>query len=234
MDSNLNNLSRAADDQFDRLADGELNETQRKELLASLDQEPDGWRRWHWLFLEAQCWKKELGDLRQTAPARPMSVALPPHTKKRNSSPLGLPGTLMAMAATFLLALGVGAWWLNYNRPGGMIGGPGPNQMASQSGGPAETTNPSAPWQMVKLFPAGSTDPAQAIQLPALVRDRIDENWLQNLPAPIPESVAENLRRNGFKVQTQQELMPLVLKDGRRLVVPVDKVELNYVGNPTY
>jgi hypothetical protein len=231
MNPNQINYSRAEDERFDRLVDGELSETERKELLTSLDREPDGWRRCALAFLEAQCWKKELRDLRQTVSACAVPFASPRHARKRSSSPLGLLGTLMAMAATFFLALGIGAWWLNYNQHGLA---PGPDQIAGRSGEPSATANSSAPWQMVKLFPAGSTDPNQAIQLPALVRDRIDENWLRNLPAPIPESVAENLRRNGYKVQTQQELLPLRLDDGRQLVVPVDKVELNYVGNPTY
>jgi len=46
--------------------------------------------------------------------------------------------------------------------------------------------------------------------------------------------VVQALQRSGYQVQRQQELMPLPLKDGRQLVVPVDKVQLQYVGNTTY
>jgi hypothetical protein len=251
MDPAFNNLSRAADDRFDRLVDGELSESQRTELLISLDQEPDGWRRCALAFLEAQCWKKELGGLRQSVPAGSSALAPVPRPTKRKSSPFGLPGTLLAMAACFLLALGAGVLWRHSgNRPADVFGASGSNQIASKTPGQsatnpldsqtavaqagAQSQNASAPWQWVKLSPAGSTDSGESVQLPALQRDHIDQQWLQSLTSPIPENVVRALRRSGYKVQTQQELMPLPLKDGRRLVVPVDQVELRYVGNPTY
>jgi hypothetical protein len=86
----------------------------------------------------------------------------------------------------------------------------------------------------VRLSPAGSANPDESVRLPALERDRIDQQWLQSLPSPIPENVVQALERSGFQVRTQQELMPMPLKDGRQLVVPVDKVQLQYVGNTTY
>ena len=240
---------------LDRLADGELSESQRTELLNSLDQEPDGWRRCALAFLEAQCWRKELGGLRQTVTAgqAPVlsTVAPSPRPIKRRSSPFGLAGTLAAMAATFLLFLGAGVLWQHSgNRLANFFGAAGSNQIASKMGENSATTpsgtqtaiaqtdsqpkNASEPWQWVRLSPAGSSDSDQTVQLPAIQRDRMDEQWLQSLPSSIPENVVQALHRNGYRVQTQQELMPMPLKDGRRLVVPVDKVQLQYVGNPTY
>jgi hypothetical protein len=241
---------------FDRLVDGELSESQRTELLNSLDQEPDGWRRCALAFLEAQCWKKELGGLRQSVPAgqAPLSSTVAPNPRrpiKRRSSPFGLAGTLAAMAATFLLFLGAGVLWQHSgNRLANNFGAAGPNQIASKTGGNSATSpsgsqtavaqtdsqpkNASAPWQWVRLSPAGSANPDESVRLPALERDRIDQQWLQSLPSPIPENVVQALERSGFQVRTQQELMPMPLKDGRQLVVPVDKVQLQYVGNTTY
>jgi hypothetical protein len=239
---------------FDRLADGELSEAQRTELLNSLDQEPDGWRRCALAFLEAQCWRKELGGLRQTVTAgqAPVSstVAPSPRPIKRRSSPFGLAGTLTAMAATFLLFLGAGVLWQHSgNRPGNFFGAAGSNQIASKMGENSATKsgsqtaiaqndsqpkNASEPWQWVRLSPAGSANPGESVRLPALERDRMDQQWLQSMPSPIPQSVVQALERSGYQVRTQQELMPMPLKDGRQLVVPVDKVQLQYVGNPTY
>jgi hypothetical protein len=238
-------------DRFDRLVDGELSESQRKELLTSLDQAPDGWRRCALAFLEAQCWKKELGSLRHTVPAGSPTAVQIAQPNKRNSPPFRLPGTLLAMVASFLLVMGAGILWQQWgNRPGGSFGISGTNQIAGNIGRqPATMTsasqtsaaqangqsnNAGAPWQWVKLTPAGSTDSDQTVQLPAIQRDRIDEQWLQSLPSPIPENVVQALRRNGYEVQRQQELMPMPLKDGRQLVVPVDQVEVHYVGNTTY
>jgi len=246
----MNHL-RPTPESFDRLVDGELSESQRTELLNSLDQEPDGWRRCALAFLESQCWKKELGGLRQSVPADSSAPAPVPRPIKRKSSFFRLPGTLVAMAACFLLALGAGVLWRHSGNSLADVFGPsGHNQIASKTPGQSATNlldsqtavaqasrqsqNASAPWQWVKLSPAGSADSGESVQLPAIQRERIDQQWLQSLASPIPENVMQALRRSGYKVQTQQELMPLPLKDGRRLVVPVDQVELRYVGNPTY
>ena len=45
---------------LDRLVDGELPDTQRRELLTSLEQQPDGWRQCALAFLEAQSWGEAL------------------------------------------------------------------------------------------------------------------------------------------------------------------------------
>ncbi len=227
----MNHLS-PTPEMFDRLVDGELTETERHQLLASLDQEPDGWRRCALAFLESQSWKKELGNLRQNVLAAPLQVA---QTTQRKASPFGPLGTLMAMAASFLLVLGAGVWWQQSGRhspdPFNQLAGKTDQQPATILSAP-QTGSP--PWQMVSLTPAGSTDPSQVVQLPALERDRIDEQWLQNLPSAIPPQVLQALRRNGYQVHTQEAFMPMPLKDGRRLVVPVDQVELKYVGNQAY
>src|SRR5205823_4263901 len=44
---------------FDLLADGELTDESRRELLGRLDRESDGWRRCALAFLEAQAWRGE-------------------------------------------------------------------------------------------------------------------------------------------------------------------------------
>lgn len=45
---------------FDRLVDGELPEPERREVLLSLDRQPDGWRQCALAFLEAQTWGQSL------------------------------------------------------------------------------------------------------------------------------------------------------------------------------
>jgi hypothetical protein len=244
----MNHL-RPTPESFDRLVDGELSESNRTELLNSLDQEPDGWRRCALAFLEAQCWKKELGGLRQAMPAvqAPVSSAVAARLRptKRRSSPIGLAGTLTAMAATFLLFLGAGIVWQHSGNRLGNFFGAGSNQIASNKDGQAITQSGSQTavaqtdsqpknWQWVRLSPAGSTNTGESVRLPALERDRMDQQWLQSLPSPIPQSVVQALEHSGYQVRRQQELMPMPLKDGRQLVVPVDRVQLQYVGNTTY
>jgi len=45
---------------FDRLVDGELPEPERREVLLTLDRQPDGWRQCALAFLEAQTWGQTL------------------------------------------------------------------------------------------------------------------------------------------------------------------------------
>ena len=49
------------DSMFDRLVDGELSPGERRQLLASLDNQPDGWRRCALSFLEAQSCARKFG-----------------------------------------------------------------------------------------------------------------------------------------------------------------------------
>ena len=48
---------------FDRLVDDELSDTERRQLLASLDDEPGGWRCCALAFLEAQAWRQTMRDV---------------------------------------------------------------------------------------------------------------------------------------------------------------------------
>lgn len=56
---------------FDRLADGELDERQRRALFSSLDSQPDLWRQCALTLLEAQCWRNEMNWLTQQAATCP-------------------------------------------------------------------------------------------------------------------------------------------------------------------
>lgn len=111
------------DRRLDLLVDGQLDEPQRRELLRSLEQQPDGWRRCALAFLEAQCWQEALGRAGQNAPAD-NSLALR-HTSPSGSedasgpvaaaragrwrrSIMGWPAIVLAMAACFLAALWLG------------------------------------------------------------------------------------------------------------------------------
>ena len=74
MDSN--NLSTLSDEEIFRLellADGELDEDARRELLLRLDQTSDGWRRCACAFLENQCFREAFQRAPAAEPAEPGS-----------------------------------------------------------------------------------------------------------------------------------------------------------------
>jgi len=250
-------LSGGDDRRFDLLVDGELSESQRRELLEALDEEPGGWRRCALAFLEAQCWKQELGADRSAAVSAARSgqdARAPEHLSSRQARRVRQfrhLGTLLAMAASFLVALYLGTRWQQMWYDRGAASTPG-NSIADnrQSGSPAQRpsdsqtllaenkqpTGPSSgPWRTVTLsLPAGPGGQSRSIELPVVERQGIDEAWLQSLPPALPPDVIRALERIGYQLRQHRALVPLEMKDGRQLVVPVDQVEVHYVGNQAY
>lgn len=226
---------------LDMLVDGELSEPQRRELLRGLDQTPDGWRRCALAFLEAQCWKKELGGMAGEA----RSVAEPPRPSRRSRRSWARWSRGLVLAASLLIAVGAGVLLREvWSRPapgGGQFAAgrsePAPKEAASPArsvlagGGPQST----APWEMVTLTSAGGGPPAgPPLRLPAQPRDRVDDEWLRSLPSAIPPEVLRALENTGHEVRQSRQVLRLPMPDGRRLVVPLDQVEMEYRGRPAY
>ena len=117
----------APEPRIDMLVDGELSEADRRALLLQLEHDPDGWRRCALAFLEAQCWKAELGQM--AAPAAPQQ-----HEPVAQAVPAASPAraigrwrswrqhlaTTLSIAASFLIALVFGMG-LNGNGSGGLL-----------------------------------------------------------------------------------------------------------------
>lgn len=210
------------DARFDLLADGELSEAEHRQFLGGLDDEPGGWRRCALALLESQEWKRQLGAIaRQSGPyaadTRPAGRRRPGFGGK----------TLAAMAASFLVALLLGLVIRDLSHraePGGL-----PAVQVADKTSP-RPDRPPVPTQMAADANPITAD-ANSIAVPVGRVDDLDE-WLDRLPAAVPEDVQRALERSGYRVYQTRELVPMGVKDGRRLVVPVDKVNIRYVGNP--
>ena len=160
-------------------------------------------------------------------------------------------GTLAAMAASFLVALYLGTLWQQMWHDRGAAGTSGTTMADNrQSGSPAQRPSDSQPlvaqskqptgpssgtWRTVILpLPAGPEGQVRSIELPAVERQNIDDAWLQSLPPAVPPDVIQALERTGYRLRQHRALVPLEMKDGRQLVVPIDQVEVHYVGNQAY
>jgi hypothetical protein len=243
--------SSAEQRQVDRLVDGELSEADRRVLLLQLEHEPDGWRRCALAFLEAQCWKAELGPpllpdrAGQAGPTSGQPVA--------NSSPqpAGLPtvssqraagwqrgrqiaATLLTISACLLIAIFIGMG-LRGNGSG-ELHGPGspvkeavltePNNgpLGNESGAPGG-------WELVTFPAADSADGrTQTCFVPAQRREALDQSMLTQAPDALPPEVQRAFEDSGHQIVQTREIVEQKMKDGRRLVVPVDNVEIHYVG----
>jgi hypothetical protein len=227
MSQNEPNRSSVPDSQLDLLVDGELGESPRRELLAALETEPNGWRRCALAFLEAQSWRQALGSM-------PATVAEPAAQRARRRSSWTRFGTPLVMAASFLAALLVGflarPWLFPAAGPAGPV-----TRLVQEVVRPVAPAGPSSPWQMVTLsVPDGPHGAREPIQLPAIDQDRSDDAWLGNLPQAVPPEMLRALQRSGHRVEQSRQLYPVPLEDGRRLVVPVDQVEIHNVGAEGY
>jgi len=96
--------------QFDLLVDGELSEADRRALLVQLEHETDGWRRCALAFLEAQCWKAELGQIAApAAQAKPTVSQVAPIGRRQSWRQYA--ATTLTVVASFLIALVVVRGW---------------------------------------------------------------------------------------------------------------------------
>jgi hypothetical protein len=248
---------RFEDDRLDRLVDGELNESEYREALRSLDERPGGWRVCALAFLEAQAWRRELGDLRRApdgaAAVRP--VALPLRAAGRSWM------SLLTLAASFLLvfALGVGfhAQWplLAPASPDTRLADDhSPAAPTARAGGTAETPTLAsddgrdAGGQSVagdnRRGPAGRTAAPNG-NLRVLVGDGPSEktvdvplyDWTPGMlpqPTQVPPEVQRALQRTGRELRWKREFVPLKLDGGRRALLPVEQLEVTPVEHGLY
>src|SRR5437588_8567053 len=77
--------SRVSQQELDQLAEGELGPSERRRLLAALDEEPDGWRRCTLAFLETQSWRQACRQLaaKSDGPGGVTSRPLSRHHQRR-------------------------------------------------------------------------------------------------------------------------------------------------------
>jgi hypothetical protein len=254
------NLPHDEGDRFDRLVDGELSEAERRDFLASMDDEPEGWRKCALAFLEAQTWRESFGELTRgkskssalpTPPKPLLAVPLASPRSQKTKKTLGAMGTVLAMSACFLVALGLGSWMLRSPSGSSSLGPSSPMFAGTGNNAPvipilpfpdAGTPNAnssskpssSTPWQMVQLRAPGLTGNDKPLQLPAIQRDSLDADFLQNVPNPLPDEVLQALKQSGHTVRLHRELVPVPLKDGRRLVLPIDQIEVEAIDDQAY
>lgn len=253
MTSTDDNIPTLDERMLDMLVDGELTEPERKDLLLQLDSIPGAWRRCAMAFLEAQCWREALvpcatAAARQDRGEEPPRTTPPAHAAGRRRPWLRYLGTILAMAASFLVALGLGFLL----RTDGQSAGPGtqvPGQVAAAASGKPEaaTLSEAGEVQPPELSPPGMRSrPAwhtvaipvgnggRSVSLPATERESLDGQWLETLPSAVPFDVLEALEQSGHHVELRRRLLPFQLRDGRQLVVPVDQLDVHWVGNAAY
>lgn len=225
----MNDSSDNIDDrQLDRLVDGELTSDEYRELLAELEQTPNGWRRCAHAFLESQALGQSLPLVMQTAPSSPQTELAPTAEKSSNTQAASFyrMEKLAAMAASVAVAFGMG--WFISDMGSGTPAMPGP--------APGHVTNAGNP----QLPPDG---PRHEVQKPQFVYvNQWDGQKGSGMPIPIDPTKQYNpeekwdpawgmnpqqmqrLKDAGHQLQTQNRLIPVSMDNGEKVVVPVQDV----------
>jgi len=213
---------------LDRLADGELNDADVRDLIAALDGETDGWRRCALAFVESQALRDDLRSL-QTEVSQQTAEAARPATVWRKQ----IWSACCALAACVLVAFGLG---LFVGRDNSLVRRPAsrpdkPQMLAGE--GPARATAAANAdgWRTVKLnIDDAVQGTSRDIELPVRDMASLDPNWGADDQPAISAEVVRALEQSGHVVKRVQELWPIELDDGRRLVVPVEQVEVQNIG----
>jgi hypothetical protein len=244
--------------ELQRLVDGELSHGQRVELLRSLGDDAQQWRKLALALLEEQQWSRSIHpelleqpkmeqslggeqtgtDLCLKTFSDPASVGSKPHGLSplmdvRVVPPSGRMGSwnwMTALAASALLTAGLSGGVLIRSL----------QHSASQL--PVADASPASPMrqQVVSAAPSprasesmrmvfGGED-APASEIPLLDAREVDPNLVFANDAYELARLKQQLHRQGHRLEVEPKLYTGRLNDGRQVVVPVHNVALKSVG----
>lgn len=210
---------------IDALVCGELDDGDRRQLLAWLDSDAARWRACGLAFLEAQMWEEALNA---EGPAfgvqrlegyqrREAARAMRPAGGGRWLTPLAV---VAASIAAFACGLVCHEFWRPRRESSPPIARPElPPRPAQQSSGPLVASVP------VKGGPLGEI---ATLHFPVRTVDS------RNVPAAsaVPEHVRKLWERRGYELVEERRYLPARLPDGRSVMVPVNEVKMKFVGRP--
>ena len=232
-------LNRLLDDdaRLDKLVDGALPGPEYKALLASLEDEPGGWRRCAMAFLEAQAWGKECSAIRRVDEESSPRPKEPVELRRKNTASFPSFAPLIAAAVSVVLAFGLGmAMQGRFFAPEAV-----PTQFAGQN----PTRDLGNPPLMAEMNPDEDPEIAamklvidgagnREIVVPVIGDDSPGGETLVETEPVIPDSVLRALRMRGHDIRRQQEFIPVPTGDGRHVIFPVEQYQITPVSSRSY
>lgn len=227
----LDELRRDAEGVLDRLVDGELGLDERRELLAGLDDEVGGWRRCAMAFLEAQSWRWQMSR----AAAEPI-LAQTTETAKSPPRRGAFWGSALAIAASLIVAFALGR---QFSRPGPTLESLAANRQSTPQEPPAHIdTEPSSaadsPWETVTLTPVGGDGSGAPIQVRVAKENGDTRSTFGAARSALSTLFSRSFEKKGWDVNRQEHLVPIDLSDGRRLMVPIEEIDLRRPDNTQF
>ncbi|MEX2173022.1 MAG: hypothetical protein WD872_01585 [Pirellulaceae bacterium] len=229
------------DSRIDRLVDGELSPDEYRSLLASLDDEPRGWRRCALAFLESQALGRDLAAIRHEQLIASQPTVQPAATAAQTDRPrvrqIRLAGLALSMAASLLMGfgLGVAAPWFATGLQAVSRQPPLPIVEREPQLPPPKLAIQRGPVERVRLVvdgPGGQRTEAGEVPVFDMGPDPIA--WPPQNESPFPVELIEALASSGHHVERQQQLVPVALGDGRRGYIPVEGYQITPASRQTY
>ncbi|MBI3838753.1 MAG: hypothetical protein HY288_12580 [Planctomycetia bacterium] len=215
---------------LDRLVDGELSQDQRRDLLAGLDDEPGAWRRCALAFLEAQTWRWQLSRLAVEPLVAHTTALTSPSPVESRKNRRSLWGMCLAIAASLVVAFGLGVKYQSAGQPLQANNSlpqshePEPGQLAETDWAADEGDGQDG--ETITLTLADGADGEREIRLPVTNAAEGDQELLESESA-LPAGLLRSLQQAGLEVNRQHRYMPIDLSDGRRLIVPIEEIEIH-------
>jgi hypothetical protein len=211
------------------LVDGELDEGRRRELLSRLDGMRDGWKRCTLAFLEAQTLRAAMRARTQGSRGAPQPAPAPSRT-----SAAGRAATWAGAAALVIVAF-CGGWFLRPSEKVAAVAtGPSIERESDEPIPPVAPGDRDGP-RTSKLHLAGIVTlkiddhgTPREVEVPVLAGSDDELRRLLEQPPAVEASVVQALERRGHKVAAHRQLVAVDLKDGRKLVFPIDQVDVRF------
>lgn len=215
---------------FDLLADGELDEERRRQLLKQLDHVPDGWRRCALAFLQHQAYReaarRALDALRNPAEPGGKNLAAARRSLWRRQTPWVY---WVSLAASVMVGFGLAlvADRLFPNRAALPTVAQAPISESEQRI-PVAREQDGVPWDTVTVVMG---DPAsrqtRAFEVPVFSGESLNASTLAALPSVVPGEVLEALKLRGHRYERRREFWPAKMNDGTDFVIPVETILVN-------
>jgi hypothetical protein len=221
-----------------RLVDGELQGDAYRAAVAAIEEQPHLWRTLALAFLEAQALGGELKALRMETLSRPSETPLvrPVQPPRTTNSVAARWRICLAAAASFLIALPLGAYW--FGTRAAAPSQPVIVQAPADSPGDADRFPPTPPADTnIAAEINGNPQPLgqlelivdgdRAVDVPVYHIDSAGD-WLAG-EALSPAALA-TLKRTGHRVVHEQSVVPVGSQDGAQVFVPIDRYRITPVG----
>ncbi len=229
--------------QLDRLAAGDTSIEETRQIVASLDDVPDGWKQCALALLEAQSWRRTIRSL--TAKSDQHVVAVPQRGSAKRSEHRRLwrfVGTATLVAVALIGGISLGRHSIDQSRvtvqpsaesqnvnSDNAMADHRPETRAAQNVGDA----PQQSQKLVGLLKVESESGASRL-VPVVFNAKANQEALNHEPPLLSEYERHLLALSGWQVTEDRKLLTVQLADGGKLTIPIGAIQYRAIHRQVY